>query len=454
MAEGNERLTQLAASVRECFCAEYRAHERRRTFEESTYGLKPLPQWDGGVSHGGRRTRSVWEKVAVFVLKHKMDYRVLIQAVFDDRFGEGLTPLALMTAEALALYAAELPRNASPRVQAARDGGPPRLLHVIPTGFDPMDTLMDGGWAPGEVYGIVNTFDFGKTMLAIQLLYQGALAEERYAAKLLQEYGVLYEPGHWLLFHYEEGQESMRNHLVCHAALVDRDSLDHYHPVRNPLSVRGKLKSYELALFKPEIDKFGLDRVDGEAERVAKVIKLINKRIHLIDMSCFPGALNRGTGGPAEIAALLAMAKTHGLEKLSGVFIDHVGLCARRYMRASGGTPAYLRHGVADFGDEMRRLVALPRSCCVWCMNWLNGEANKMSPHKPANSADAVRARNFAENMSFVFALGSEHEESACCLLSRLKSCRAGSMGSRVIPVRLEGSLGRFVSITGGAAAE
>ncbi len=453
MTRTTDRLMELAASIRECYCEEYRSRDSRLTFLPSTYGRTHLARWDGGVRRGGRRTRSVWAQVAAFVVEHELDHQVLIRAVFRDRLGEGLTPLALMTAEALRLYAAALTRDDDLLVETARDGRQPRRRGAIPTGFSPLDTLMDGGWVPGEVYRIDGASGSGKTTLATQLLYQGALAEEEYAAMLRSRRNEVYQPGHWFLFHYSEGGNEMRNRLISHAAVVDRDSFDAYHPVRNPLSSLSNLKEYELELFRPEIEKFDLDKVDAEKERIEKVRKRLNERIHLIDMSCPPEAPTRGTGGPQEIAAILNRGKKeHGFDRISGVLIDHVGLCARRHSRARGGKLDYLGFGGGgDFGDWLRRLVAAPYGCCVWCMHQFNGEANKMSPHKPAAAAGA---RNFAENMSFAFALGFKHEESSCCLLSRSKSPRAGSKDSTATLVRLERSLARFVSIPASAAAE
>lgn len=341
--------------------------------------------------------------------------------------------------------------DANPFAPAIPDDWTPHRIGVISTGWTPSDTFMNDGWAPGEVYGIVGAFGSGKTTLAVQLLYQGALAEAAHAAHLASK-GEVYKPGHWLLFHYEAGRQEMQNRLICHAAEVNRDSLDKFHPVHNKLSTSAELssiKEYEKKLFADKILKSGLESVPGEKERIAAVRQLINERVHLVDMSCPPEAPTRGTGGPMEIAALVEQAKRQGMDKISGVIVDYVGLCAKRYLRSSGGDQAYLRHGVGDFGDEMHRLVASPHGCCVWCMHQLNGEANKMSPHKPATHADAAEARNFAENMWFAFALGIKHEESSCCLLTRSKSRRAGSSGVGTVLVRLEGHLGRFVEETG-----
>lgn len=101
-----ERLAELALQIREDFCAAYRAYESRHTYMESTYGLYPMATWDGGADRWGKRHKSAWERIASFVLKHRMDHKVLIREVFECKLGETLTPNILTSEEALRLYAA------------------------------------------------------------------------------------------------------------------------------------------------------------------------------------------------------------------------------------------------------------------------------------------------------------------------------------------------------------
>ena len=96
----------LASRIRAWYCAEYRKYEETRgRAVRSTYGLKPLPHWDGGTSAFGRRHQAIWPKIAAFCLKYGLDHEVLIRAVFEDLTGSNPpVPTVLMSNTALRLY--------------------------------------------------------------------------------------------------------------------------------------------------------------------------------------------------------------------------------------------------------------------------------------------------------------------------------------------------------------
>lgn len=73
-------VTRIAKEVRTQYIRRRRAHETTASNIASMY--EPSVHWDGGVSRCGHRRSSIWESVAKFCIKHKLDHFDYVQQIF------------------------------------------------------------------------------------------------------------------------------------------------------------------------------------------------------------------------------------------------------------------------------------------------------------------------------------------------------------------------------------
>ena len=88
--------SRLYAQIRETYVRERRVFESRVRGVKSSYGLKPIPKWDGTEDNLGRAVRAdkygrnykpIWPKIASFASKHDVDPLVLIKNRFLNARG-------------------------------------------------------------------------------------------------------------------------------------------------------------------------------------------------------------------------------------------------------------------------------------------------------------------------------------------------------------------------------
>jgi hypothetical protein len=303
----------------------------------------------------------------------------------------------------------------SPVRSAAPEGYTPPPLKQSTTGVAWLDDCMDGGDAPGEVYGVLGPFAAGKTLFAVH----AACAKARHLRFRADQGGEL---RHVYLFHYEAGFAEIVRRVWSHAAKVHAQTLKDLR--WEELSTRGHLNPYEMEEFADEIAHAGLANVDGERERLEQALPEIRRNLWLCDFSGPPEAPARGSGYVDEIAAALERERQAG--RLPGaVFIDYAGLCCDRHVEAKDLQNDDKRHLLKAFGHRCLRQIAAPFGCCVWVLHQLSGEANKKGFAASQSHADAAECKSFAENLWFCFELGARDPASGVLKLHCTKSRRA-----------------------------
>jgi hypothetical protein len=275
----------------------------------------------------------------------------------------------------------------------------PAIQKRQPTQVPFLDQMLHGGHMPGEVYAILGAFGSGKTILAVQLAVGAARAEQE---------RFYYHPDTPLrrsyLFHYEAGLNEMRCRVLSHAAQVDREAIAHW-----DLSRRGRLKPYEKKLFAAAIQAQGMD-LPGEAERIEAVLPSLRRNLCLVDMSGPQHRPKQGSGGIAEIEAILTGERRRGWQPCC-VVIDYAGLVVRRYVLENRVPERQEYLLLTHFGHECHRRLAAAFQTPVWIIHQLSGAANARDWHERLSHADAQGSKSFAENLWYCFELGTMNRE-------------------------------------------
>lgn len=102
---GNEQLEALAQHVRDLWVIEHHNFERRTKGKVSDWGNKYMAMWDGGETYDGKIHKSVWPKIAKFVIENDLQPDVLIHAVFWRKVDKPPTPNMAHGPSALEKYA-------------------------------------------------------------------------------------------------------------------------------------------------------------------------------------------------------------------------------------------------------------------------------------------------------------------------------------------------------------
>ena len=82
----------VAALLRQAFVAQYRRAMEVHRGVPCDWGARPMATWDGGITAGGRRCRSVWRAAAIRCIRDQLDPCELVEAVFELRRGTGEPP--------------------------------------------------------------------------------------------------------------------------------------------------------------------------------------------------------------------------------------------------------------------------------------------------------------------------------------------------------------------------
>lgn len=268
-----------------------------------------------------------------------------------------------------------------------------------------IDSMLDGGVAPGELVGIMGPYGSCKTTIGTMLAVQGAL--EAYHATIQPEWDG--RVGFSFYFSYEATREEMRIRALCYAAQVPRDSLQSMGKVGlDNLSTRKTKKEYEKKLY----GESGL----GEQGRCKLAAAYLNKHLVVVDMTGAPvstavaskdGKIIRpkrrsaGRGYVQEIASYIGkyLDRHDGYAQL--VVVDYIGLMARRYMDAAGKDESVLRHLIGNAPDKIRNEVTIPYQCPAFLLHQLSGKANSLPTTAKMQHTEAAESKNFAENLDY-----------------------------------------------------
>lgn len=303
----------------------------------------------------------------------------------------------------------------------------PVQLQKRSTGIPFLDLAMGGGWAVGEVYGLLGTYGSGKTMMACQIASEAAL---RFLAESVDT-----PPPHVHYVTYETPPDEIRRRMIAYLARIPLDRLEQV-PYDQTLSRTGQRQPYEEEMFP--------DDPRGEWERYQDVASVASI-LHISNMTGPRHNPRAGSGWVDEIHAELEKWRRRTGQSIGLVLIDYALLCTRRYIRDKGWEEdRKLRHLVGSFGDECRRLLAEPFQCAVWVLNQLSGVANRRSPTAKQSHADSAEATNFAENLWYAFCLGNKDRETNCVILDSTKTRRSRGY-PRPQVLQLQGEFARFI---------
>lgn len=293
-----------------------------------------------------------------------------------------------------------------------------------------------GGLAAGEKMGIIGGYESGKTLLACQMAVD--------AATLFQiDNDIHGKPlKHVHLFHYEQPVEpAITSRVRSYAAKIPKSTLENMTDLAD-LSTAGQWRDYELKKFAKQI-KIDPD-FPGERERYKQNVSVLNRNLHLMDMS--GGERKGGMGGVREVAGMLERGLKRNGELPGLIIIDYAMLMIRRYMRTKNIPNEQMRHYVAEVADEIGRLVCNRYEIPAIIFHQFTGEENKRLPGAPLSHANAAEAKNFAENLDICICLGNKDPETRVCQAAITKARRERASGHRTL-LLVDGRFSRMVCV-------
>lgn len=308
---------------------------------------------------------------------------------------------------------------------------------VTPLGFQPLDRLI-GGLSPGERMGIMGPLESGKTALGVQLTVEGA----RLAQAAADDRGEALK--HWYFVEYEQPVDpQIRSRLWSYAARIPRNRIDKLH-VPYELGTVENRPDYELKKFAREIRED--PNFPSERERFELEVRKLNRNLHMRDFSGVGKNGNNGTGGVAEIAAVLERNyKKHGWLP-GGVVIDYALIMVKRYLLARDKDMSELRHHLSAVPDQLRRLICDRYGIPVIIFHQVSGAANDKKPGQPMKLTDSGESKTFAENLDICVCIGVKEPVSRVCMLHVAKARRERASGKTVL-VRVDGKYSRMVGV-------
>lgn len=303
-------------------------------------------------------------------------------------------------------------------------------LKIRSTGIPFIDAMMNGGHAPGEVYGILGPTGAGKSTLGVQLCVEGAKLENISMLNGEPDWGV------WVYFTYETPvKHELQIRMISCMAQIDRSRLERIRSVEE-LSTSDSLLDYEKELFGATSD------IPGEFERFNAARPVLMRHIYAFDFTGSDGS-EAGSRGVDDIHIALERVRDVTGRPIKGVVVDYVGEAVDRIIVSQYRSFDHKRHLIRIFARDM---IAIARQfeCPVWLIHQLAGKVGSYSPSKVASHTDAAECKNFADPLWFAFVLGSRDKNSGCSLISCTKARRATLSDAHI--VQLEGNLCRFVS--------
>jgi hypothetical protein len=339
-----------------------------------------------------------------------------------------------------------------PVESGAPDDWAPKKMNKIPTGIDFIDKMIRGGHAPCETYGVLGAYAAGKTVLAVQLLYESAFWQQREAERLTMSTGIPKYPKECYLFHYEATAEEIRIRLWSSACNIDHSGLEEFDWNKLSTNKNGfdELKDYEKIYYKQQRAACDDDSLMfGELERLKSFMPMLRQNLWTVDMSGVDSNPKRGTGYIPEIRSIIENdlrkkeQKTGRKHEVGIVVIDYAGAVVRRHMVEHRINLDHTRHYIGNMGDSCRRELAVPLQCPVWLFHQLAAASTKKNSQIRAHHSDAAEAKNFAENLVFSFALSPKDEETGTVVFNCSKA-RRGNIGDPPL-LHLEGQFYRFV---------
>jgi len=243
-----------------------------------------------------------------------------------------------------------------------------------------------GGFRAGDVIGLLGPTSGGKsTLMAIA------------ATRMAQNYSARGENKLAIFIGYEDGAEKT-NHLFWSAAAhIDRNLLVSGADFWANCSTKDNPKEYDKRL--PENRNGRI--VTGEKERWILTRPWLDKHFVFLDFSA-AGATGYGSGGVAEISAVLsALSEARGME-IGFVAIDYAVLLINRELSNDRRTKnlEQIWRQVQQLPDDLRTRVAVPTGCSIMLAHQLAGsDIKKIPAYRYVTHFDAQGSKAFAENV-------------------------------------------------------
>ena len=302
----------------------------------------------------------------------------------------------------------------------------------IPYSEPIIDAYLDGGGAAGEIYLLLGASGSGKSMLTQQLSVSQALSQmeiwERSHCR--HSLGIVY------FVSYELTKE-----VIQHRALASAASIPfHVLHKRLPLSTSETLNDRDRAMFVSQLEHQMF--VPGEQERKQYAERQLNTNWRIVDFSGLGNDGRMAGGGNIEEiqqridADILNMRRRRMRVHVAGIFIDYLGMMARRYCTLNNlDEVKYTRSILGSAPDKTRRFLSYHFQCPVFMAHQLNVKGNEMQPGVIPDKSLASECRTLTENCDFVFVIAKPTEDEQ--KLTRM-NCQKARREGYLPPVTLQ----------------
>ena len=312
------------------------------------------------------------------------------------------------------------------------------------TGLDFLDTALNNGHQPGEVYGILGPYAGGKSTLGLALCCK---ASKYFYNRRLEGSDTV--PRFAYFVSYEMPTPEFQERAMTFMAQINRDRVQRYmdRSLVGGLSDQNSLQPYERAMFQSQLDQG--HQVDGEQERMRNAKAIMNQHLRLIDFSGFdPNRRGQGGGGIPEIAAAIRADAANKGGSPGLLVIDYIGTMVRAHLDAinKSGDKDRNRLMISGAALEAVRSIANPMDIPVWFLHQLDAKANDKKAGAANTVGNAAESKAFAENLSYSFALGQKNEMNLF-RLDTTKTRRSGTQQYQIL--HMDGSLGLITSTNG-----
>lgn len=241
-----------------------------------------------------------------------------------------------------------------------------------PFGIPFIDSLLDGGSAVGEVYGLLGVSGMGKSMLSQQMAIEKARRRE-----------------HVAIFHYEmDVMPVVQKRVYGYLAEIPKDMLNKYSTTKEwP-------QQYQQALQK-QLDEFARDY------------------LHVIDMKLRRGT---GVGGMADIRAALRDLSNQG-KHCEFVVIDQLLPMIKRHLAATNqkqdtGVQRMLMQGFVD--DAIRMASPSDMATTMLIVHQSSSDVKSRPAVVKPKQGESMEDRSFDNWLTYCIAIGTQDEERRC----------------------------------------
>jgi hypothetical protein len=278
----------------------------------------------------------------------------------------------------------------------------------VPTGLPWIDTFI-GGFAPGEIIGLLGPTGGGKSNMMICAAVRMA---QYYAAHNMKKLSVY--------VCYEDGNYRMKPLFWSAATHIPRERFTEGGRLDwSRLSTSEMPNDFDRRLPENQNGEFIL----GERERYIAAQSWMTSNFRFLDFSYNIATGGRGSGGVAEIVAVVErLCEKAGME-LGFICIDYAGLLVERHMaatgRISGGGVDNVWLPLKTLGDVLRSHLAAPTGATVVLAHQIAGDAAGKKPfHKYLHHFDVQGCKAFAENTHSCLCVNSGDPDTGARLIN------------------------------------